>query len=131
MSPLKNCCWVLLLILLLSGGCAAPGNPMILRGIVENAMTTVAEDVVVVHLPTGATATMSTIHPGQRAEVSFSPRALLAESAEISWVEQRRRMKVDLVIPGVEDDSQGVMELVYRLHSRGRVTAELRPVTAE
>ena len=110
-------------------GCASGTRPVLNRGVLENLTSRDLTDVKAVHHPTGATAFVSPILPGSKAELGFTPREMRSDWAEISWVQAGRRYQARLQLPKLNAAKDKRPHwLVYKIYGQGRVTVELVPM---
>lgn len=100
---------------------------IIAHGIIENLTSDVLYDVEVMHMPTRAIATFSPVLPKQKAELGFQPTELMANEAQLTWLQKGETKRIQLRLPQVVDSTnKSPMTLIYSILPEGQVTAHLR-----
>ncbi len=113
-------------------GCVVP-HVILDRAVIRNETQGAISDVRVQHEPTRRAATTNMILPSQSFELGFSGQPMLGERAVVTWkdVEGReRRQELDLPDNRVFAPKRKNMNLIYIIHSSGRVSVHLQPSDA-
>jgi hypothetical protein len=102
-------------------GCQSP-RPILSRAVVLNSTPIIIQDVSVQHMPTRKIASASAILSGRTLDIGFSPQAMMADSAVVTWKENGVAREVKLKIPAAPMDNSSEFMLVYEIEPHGNVS---------